>query len=293
MKHTQLIALLLVISLISPLRAQDAEDYLSYDIPANAEKIGPGNDKDNTLWYHFFFPAGVRTQESLVGKENYDCNQLIERELMKKGRKHGLQKTWHRNGTLQSESPYQDGVMHGTFREWNEKGQLIAQYTMVHGTGRKRLYNDAGLLMIDEPMEQSRKNGLCMERSRIEGTLSLFQIKKGALVGKAFSFYPTSQLMSLVCHSEKGALHGPYITFSEFGEVTHKKWYHADKEYSESDYALLTAKDKTLPPCFEDATIYQSLVDAKVKDALESYRHLPLVKIPLELDPAGNPVPKP
>lgn len=293
MNHTLRIALLFVLSLLSPLRAQDAEDHLGYDIPANAEKTGPGNDKDNTLWYHYFFPAGARTPESLVGKENYDGHQLMERKLMKKGRKHGLQKTWHRNGTLQSESPWKEGVMHGTSREWNEKGRLIAQYLMVHGTGRKRLYDDAGRLMLDEPMEQGEKNGLCMQRSRIGGTISLFQIKKGALVGKAFSFYPSSQLMSLVCHSEKGALHGPCITFSESGEVTHKKWYHADKEYSESDYALLAARDQTLPPYFEEATIYQDLVDAKVKDALESCRHLPLVKIPLELDSAGNPAPKP
>ena len=294
MKHPPLLFMLWLLSLAAPLPAQQAvEDYLSYDIPANAEKIGPQASRDHTTIYHFYIPGDIRKPENLAGWETFFEKQLVERRLMKNGVKHGLQKTWHRNGTLQSESPYQDGVMHGTFREWNEKGQLISQYTMVHGTGRKRLYDDAGRLMIDEPMEQSRKNGLCMERSRIEGTISLFQIKKGALVGKAFSFYPTSRLMSMVCLSDKGALHGPHLTFSESGEVTQKKWYHADKEYSESDYALLTARDKTLPPWFEDATIYQNLVDAKVKNALESYRHLPLVKIPLELDPAGNPVPKP
>ena len=204
----RLSGMLLTAVLLAPLtaRAQQVEDdYLSYDIPPNAEKVGPGINKGGSIYYHFFFPAGVHTRESLVSIETYFEKQLVERQFMKKGLIHGLQKTWHNDGTLRSESPYKEGVMHGTFREWNEKGQLIVQYHLVNGTGRKRLYNDEGRLMIDEPMEQSQKHGLCMERTRNLGILSLYRLKNGVLTGKAFDFYPSSQLSAVVCKTEKGA----------------------------------------------------------------------------------------
>lgn len=293
MKHTPLIAMLGFMSLVAGLPARDADDALRYDIPAKAAKVGPEINRDHTISYHFFMPAHLRTKESWVGTETYDGSRLVQRKLFKNGLKHGLQQTWHRNGQPKSESPYLEGVMHGTFREWNEKGQLIAQYAMVHGMGRKRIYTDEGRLLLDAPMEQSLRNGLCMEWSRHEGIMSFYPVRKGVLTGTACSFYPGGQFRSLSCHSEKRGLHGPFITFSVSGEVLRKKWFRADKEYTEADYARLTEIDHTLPRYYADAMIYQELVDPKVKVAMEGYRRLPLVKIPLELDPSGNLVPRP
>lgn len=294
MLSVRLIAALLFIPLAATLPAQQAAaDHLGYDIPANAVKTGDGAHRDHSTSYHYVLPGDSRRSENLVGRETYFEEHLVKRELFKNGVRHGLQQTWHRNGVLKSESPFRAGVMHGTFREWNEKGWLIAQYPMVQGKGRKRLYNDAGLLMIDEPMEQGRKHGLCMLRSGRLGILSLFQIRQGALVGKACSFAPNSQLLSLVCLSATGALHGPCSPFPVQVRLLTKSGFSKTRNSPAQTTPASPQRTQASPPYFEDVTIYQELVDARMKDALEAYRRLPLVKIPLEPDAAGNPAARP
>jgi len=79
-------------------------------------------------------------------------------------------RTWHKNGVLASEEPYQGGLLHGLCRQWDEAGRLLGKYRMVHGTGIQRAWHDNGQLQI----EVSTVRGEFCGRNRIwlrDGTL--------------------------------------------------------------------------------------------------------------------------
>lgn len=68
---------------------------------------------------------------------------------MRSGLRHGINRTWHKNGVLASEEPYQKGLPHGLCRQWNEAGRLLGKYKMVHGTGLQREWHQNGQLQLE------------------------------------------------------------------------------------------------------------------------------------------------
>jgi hypothetical protein len=62
---------------------------------------------------------------------------------------HGRRRLWHRNGKLASEEFYRDGLLHGAFRQWNEKGALLGSYKMEQGTGVQKEWHDNGRLNLE------------------------------------------------------------------------------------------------------------------------------------------------
>ena len=68
---------------------------------------------------------------------------------MRNGHRHGVARTWHKNGVLASEEPYQNGVPHGICRQWDEAGRLLGKYKMVYGTGIQRAWHDNGQLQME------------------------------------------------------------------------------------------------------------------------------------------------
>jgi len=61
---------------------------------------------------------------------------------LRKGRRHGTVRTWHKNGVLASEEPYRAGLLHGVCRQWDETGKLLGKYRLIHGTGIQRAWHD-------------------------------------------------------------------------------------------------------------------------------------------------------
>jgi len=89
---------------------------------------------------------------------------------LKNGLRHGVSRTWHKNGVLATEEPYQNDLLHGTCCQWDESGRLLGRYEMVHGNGIQRLWHDNGRLQ----MEITTRSGEACGRSRIwlaDGTL--------------------------------------------------------------------------------------------------------------------------
>ena len=70
---------------------------------------------------------------------------------MRNGHRHGVNRTWHRNGVLASEEPYRNGLPHGICRQWDEAGRLLGKYRMVSGTGIQRAWHDNGQLQMEVP----------------------------------------------------------------------------------------------------------------------------------------------
>jgi len=81
-----------------------------------------------------------------IQKDFHRNGQLREEVPLRKGRRHGLCRTWHKNGVLASHEPYQAGLPHGVCRQWNEAGQLLGKYKMEHGTGTQKSWHDNGRL---------------------------------------------------------------------------------------------------------------------------------------------------
>jgi len=85
--------------------------------------------------------------------------------------------------------------------------------------------------------------------------------------------------------------HGPCLRFGQDGSVAEKKWYIRGKIVSEAVYADAAAKDSNLPPYYADPVKYKNLIDAEVQPLIQRYRNMQRVKIPLEFDAQGNPIP--
>jgi hypothetical protein len=89
---------------------------------------------------------------------------------MRNGRKHGVIRTWHKNGVLASKRPFENDLPHGICRQWDASGRLLGQYKMVHGTGTQRAWHDNGQLQAEVSTVQGRFYG----RNRLwlrDGTL--------------------------------------------------------------------------------------------------------------------------
>lgn len=81
-----------------------------------------------------------------------------------------MSSTWHKNGRQATAEHYENGLLHGLCRQWNESGRLLGKYRMVHGTGLQRAWHDNGKLQIEVSTVHSEFCG----RSRIwlrDGTL--------------------------------------------------------------------------------------------------------------------------
>ena len=90
-------------------------------------KHGAGRDKTVKNYY---------LGRSYIGKRAYNKDGLLEHEwTYKNGVSHGWEYEWFENGGLAWAMPYENGKEHGTARIWGGSGALLGSYTMDHGTG--------------------------------------------------------------------------------------------------------------------------------------------------------------
>lgn len=112
----------------------------------------------------------MRIVSATVQNNFYRSGQLRERVPLRNGRRHGVARTWHKNGKRAAEESYQNGMLHGVCRQWNEAGRKLGEYRMIQGTGIQRNWHDNGKLQ----MEVSTVGGEFNGRNRIwlrDGTL--------------------------------------------------------------------------------------------------------------------------
>jgi len=94
-------------------------DYLTYAIPGDARKQGPKATRIPDEQECLYFPAsGEMTRDNPLGIELLHRGTLVKRDLLKDGKKHGVQREWFPSGTIKSESPYKNGLMEGVYRVW-------------------------------------------------------------------------------------------------------------------------------------------------------------------------------
>lgn len=68
---------------------------------------------------------------------------------MRDGRRHGVVRSWHKNGKRASEEPFKNGLLDGVCRKWSESGRRLGEYLMFQGTGLQREWHDNGKLQME------------------------------------------------------------------------------------------------------------------------------------------------
>lgn len=68
---------------------------------------------------------------------------------MRNGRRHGVVRTWHKNGKRASEEPFKNGLLDGVCRQWSEAGRRLGEYRMFEGTGIQQEWHDNGKLQME------------------------------------------------------------------------------------------------------------------------------------------------
>ena len=77
----------------------------------------------------------------------YPNGQASWEASFKDGKPIGVIKKWHDNGILSWECPLDDeGLEHGTIKQYNREGKLLGKYCMDHGTGFERSWFENGQL---------------------------------------------------------------------------------------------------------------------------------------------------
>ena len=81
----------------------------------------------------FYFMNGEK-----VGYREWNENGWLEFEYgMKNGKKHGREYCFHgfENGQPYEVTPYRNGRIHGTGKQWSDDGKVVISYKLINGTG--------------------------------------------------------------------------------------------------------------------------------------------------------------
>ncbi|MBE9553799.1 MAG: hypothetical protein IMF05_10090 [Proteobacteria bacterium] len=144
---------------------EQGEIYRS-DIPADAVEgvVSPFRKDGHATWFE---KRACKLDGEIVGYRQYNQDGSLAMETpMREGRKHGTEYTWEDNGTgpyIMLAEPYENGLVHGTARQWSPSGKLMGTYTMVRGTGFDlwRQVDERGRLYVAEihSMKEGSPNG--------------------------------------------------------------------------------------------------------------------------------------
>lgn len=273
-----------------PTLAQTAGDLADYDIPPNAIKRGPYTDKYYATYFEYYEREAGDHLGARIGTEIYDGPTKLKCILYKDGDLHGVQREWYPDGQLKSESPYREGCRDGEFHRWDEKGRLTAKYQINNGTGVERIYNSSGLLLSEQPYVKNKPEGLHLFRSEDGKLVHVFHQTYGDLDGWCASYYLSGNLARLQFMQTN--LCGPSIEWNEKGQVTNSTWYRFGDPVGYADYVRYTTTRRDLPPPLEDLNAYKTLLPPEYQQRAQEFIRRPNVKIPLEFNAAGEPVPR-
>lgn len=205
----------------------------------------------------------------------FDDGNLAEEKLYRDypDKLHGIWRQYHMNGKLAAERPYREGTMDGTFRFWDDNGDLLGESTIKEGTGMLRQFTNRALAVGDSETSfvNGKKNGPATEWGR-------FPLCQG--MGVHFSKYVDGKLQGWsILRDEDGLLlssafikrdqlHGVVREIDREGRprVGYPKYYLDGEEVTEFKYREAASRDKQLQELLD----YQPPNYAKVPEAPSS-----------------------
>lgn len=138
---------------------------------------------------YFHKESGKRKREgrhAIVPVEGKDRDEI---------RRVGLWQTWSETGQLLEEQRYNEqGLPHGTFKEWSPEGTLLGSFIMNGGEGIWRTWHPGGELRSEGPM------------------------RGGERVGTWTSYHVGGQKSRVVHYDDQGEEHGTFEVFLENGK---------------------------------------------------------------------------
>ncbi len=114
------------------------DDRYKSDIPADAieTSISEYKQEGGAIWPE---KRKCTVDGVVVGYRYYEHDGSICIETpIKNGKKHGIEYSWEcrEDGPVLSLSePYENGLIHGTAKQWAFDGSLLGTYTLYHGKG--------------------------------------------------------------------------------------------------------------------------------------------------------------
>ncbi len=111
-------------------------------------------------------PFIAHVVESFIYKEVIDCNKdgiIVEKYMLKYGKKEGLYQTWYKNGQKFIECTYKEGKLDGICKIWHSNGEKIKE--IIYKKGKldgiyKTWYSD-GEKMSECTFKDGKEEGLC------------------------------------------------------------------------------------------------------------------------------------
>jgi hypothetical protein len=179
-------------------RLKDAPKPEAYQIPEAAiAREGTLRDGKRSIGFYLVVPTDKPLQKGddpvttdvRVGVKHYSGKQLVyEARYLANPRtrtssQHGFEREWYPNGALKSELLYDQGLLNGTCKHWNEKGEFLGSYELKQGKGTRKEWFDDGKLLRETPLVNNHEDG------------------------KQITYYPGGQVLEET-HFKAGELHG-------------------------------------------------------------------------------------
>lgn len=179
--------------------------------------------------------------------------------------KHGEERTWHKNGSLNRQSFYEDGELHGELIEWypDKTAKLKTLYQHGKRHGQSSQWNKDGKKLKDSTYVNDELNGPHMEyysngKPKVKGSysndlksglweeynergevLKKAEYKANFKHGKSVEFYPSGSIKSKGSYNKDEAI-GHWIYFDKngikqsegnlFEGKRHDRWLEYDKQ---------------------------------------------------------------
>lgn len=133
-----------------------------------------------------------------------------------------VERTYHDNGALHSETPKVDGVVHGFVRHWYDNGQLGIEAPMVNGL----------------------VHGVVRNWDRSGNLLGTYEMQQGT--GLEIHYHTNGRIRSL-CSYIDGRISGPAKSYLESGEILAEGYWLDGKPVTWDKYEAAAKDDSRLP----------------------------------------------
>ena len=170
------------------------------------------------------------TDSTLISVQEYNNNYLVNKERLNRkdaqGRKQGTFREYYANGRIKKEENYLDDQLHGYFREFDGKGELITAVRYERGAIMEEIDEDMKEL-LDMKSTFDAEGRLIFTGGYIEGVpvgIHRFYDTTGT-VENAYLYNEKGQKISEGIIDEQGNRLGAWIDFYPTGETRAKGQY--------------------------------------------------------------------
>jgi len=211
------------------------------------------------------------SKQHLRATEKFSNDKLVHRVLFKNDVQDGFEREWSIHGVARTVIPYQNGLIHGIARKWDEKGVLVACYRMNRGTGLAQEFYSPNLIKSEVEYIAGKMNGTGIEYYP-NGMISSFnKYEAGKLIGQGFAFHKNG---ALYCFGEAtdGQLSGPVIYLTADGSIQRFSFWidGAKKTQAEYDAEIPTYFPRLSGP-FDNPEVLKNYALKALESAKESF----------------------